>query len=836
MDINKYFNFDLSPFQQVAIQAIQDGKHCLVTAHTGSGKTVPAEFAIQYFTELGKKVIYTSPIKALSNQKLHDFRLKFPHISFGIVTGDIEDNKEAQVLIMTTEILANALVHRRRDSPQSEDLSPQNSIRFDMDYENDLAAVVFDEVHYISDPDRGVAWEQSMMSLPKHVLMIMLSATISNPNLLCNWIQDITGREVVLSPTTERVVPLTHYVYMPQYSDKVSKRFHPTLLTKVQQYEGRLTTIKRGEGSGFMMEQYSDVYNTLNRMTETTRVPNSLIDCITHLRKQNMLPALCFVFSRARTEELAHKVYNSCTVSLFGDEMKGVDIEGRIKKEARHLLSSKLPNFEDFMSNNDFQDLLKLLSRGIAYHHAGMLPIMRELVELLDGRGYVKLLFATETFAVGVNMPTKSVIFTSLEKRDNTGYRPLHPQEYTQMAGRAGRRGLDKVGHCVLLPEHLLGPNTMKSILSGSPPSIKSQYKVSYSLLINLLKDKSLSRGDLIEAARLHTLNSLTQPTQMSYANKLRDELRVLEQNVCAAEERLTHIRTPKEVLHQYFDAHKRLNSGLLRPKAVKQAKQEMLKLCSEHFHIERDLAITTNLTATKQAVLAKHEEIDLAEQYIVREISAVIDILLQTGLIEAYPICSDVLRLTKASHFASNIYESHPIGLSMFIKSAECEYFNSYQPIDIASMLAPLCDSGRKTNDDNDDMFLHLSKRRSSLNSNNETLEDCFNKAYSIEQEYLGGYLITQEYTVNKDFGPYATNWANASTREECMQVINSVQEELGMSIGDFVKTILKTLKLAKEIQSAASVTGDIILEQKCSQMPGLLLKHIVTNQSLYV
>jgi superfamily II RNA helicase len=198
---------------------------------------------------------------------------------------------------MTTEILANALINRH----QTNKCDGQSQNRFDMDYENDLAAVVFDEVHYISDPDRGVAWEQSMMSLPKHVLMVMLSATISNPTLLCQWLQGITGREVVLSPTTERVVPLTHYVYMPKHSDKISKKFQLSLLPKIQQYEGRLTTIKQGEGSGFMMEQYSDLYHTLNRMSETARFTNSLIDCVTHLRRQNMLPALCFVFSRAKT-------------------------------------------------------------------------------------------------------------------------------------------------------------------------------------------------------------------------------------------------------------------------------------------------------------------------------------------------------------------------------------------------------------------------------------------------------------------------------------------------------------------------------------------------------
>ena len=235
------FPFELSPFQVDAIEAIKKGDHCLVTAHTGSGKTVPAEFAIQYFTALGKRVIYTSPIKALSNP--YDFREKYPHISFGIVTGDIEDNKEAQVLIMTTEILSNSLLNRsmnarerkNRDRAETETEAESNPLRFDMDYENDLAAVVFDEVHYIGDAARGQAWEQSMMLLPTSVVYVMLSATIANPYILVNWVKNVTGKNVCLASTTERVVPLKHYVYTPQFPEKKLKSILPETQSQVNE-------------------------------------------------------------------------------------------------------------------------------------------------------------------------------------------------------------------------------------------------------------------------------------------------------------------------------------------------------------------------------------------------------------------------------------------------------------------------------------------------------------------------------------------------------------------------------------------------------------------------
>jgi ATP-dependent RNA helicase HelY len=185
-----YFSFNLSDFQKAAIESIVTGNHCLVTSSTGSGKTNSAEFAIEYFKKQGKKVIYTGPIKALCNQKLYDFRKKFPHISFGILTGDIKDNPEADVLIMTTEILRNTLFNKEIISKEKTTI--QNPLlSFEMDFDSELGAVVFDEIHYISDEDRGSVWEQSIILLPDHVQLIMLSATIQKPELFAKWIEDV---------------------------------------------------------------------------------------------------------------------------------------------------------------------------------------------------------------------------------------------------------------------------------------------------------------------------------------------------------------------------------------------------------------------------------------------------------------------------------------------------------------------------------------------------------------------------------------------------------------------------------------------------------------------
>ena len=220
---SQYFDkypFPLSSFQKFAIESIVEGNHILVTAHTGSGKTLPAEFAIEHFVSKGKKVIYTSPIKALSNQKFYEFTQKFPNISFGILTGDIKTNPEADVLIMTTEILMNTLYAKNRKEDVTINTNSTNLAMFEMDFDNELACVVFDEIHYINDQDRGRVWEETIMMLPRHVQMVMLSATLDSPEKFALWCEtrgqnDVKSDKIVyLTTTYERVVPLTHYSFI----------------------------------------------------------------------------------------------------------------------------------------------------------------------------------------------------------------------------------------------------------------------------------------------------------------------------------------------------------------------------------------------------------------------------------------------------------------------------------------------------------------------------------------------------------------------------------------------------------------------------------------------
>ena len=449
----KYFNnLALSDFQKWAIKSIVDGDNVLITAHTGSGKTLPAEFAIQHLISKGKKVIYTTPIKALSNQKLFDFRRKFPTISFGILTGDCKDNPEADVLIMTTEILRNTLFNKKiNEEGKNETKAP---LMFEMDFNTELGAVIFDEVHYINDPERGSVWEQSILMTPPQVQLVMLSATIDKPEVFASWIEteknnqaiqaNIPGKKMYLTPTYERVVPLTHYMWLSIHSNT----FHSAKKTPYEQKLNDLykTPIVISNSAGVFNDinyhKVNDVLDFINKKNTYTKRQFVLDELITYLNVNGMLPAICFVFSRKHVE-LAAKEITKC---LFE---KDSGISAMIEKECRHIIMSKLPNYKEYTTLPEYLELVALLEKGIAIHHAGMIPVLREMVELLFEKGFIKLLFATETFAVGINMPTKTVIFSGLTKYNGSTMRYLYPSEYIQMAGRAGRRGIDAIGHVI---------------------------------------------------------------------------------------------------------------------------------------------------------------------------------------------------------------------------------------------------------------------------------------------------------------------------------------------------------------------------------------------------
>ncbi|KAJ1434062.1 P-loop containing nucleoside triphosphate hydrolase protein, partial [Ochromonadaceae sp. CCMP2298] len=433
------FDFPLSDFQKYAIEAIVKKQHVLITAHTGSGKTLPAEFAIDYLVKKGKKLIYTCPIKALSNQKFYDFSKKFPHITFGLFTGDIKTNPGADVLIMTTEILMNTLFAKGSASDQAPRL------QFDMDFENELAAVVFDEIHYINDADRGQVWEKTILMLPSHVQMIMLSATIDNPVRFARWCEQQKGsnKQVYLSSTNHRVVPLTHYSFLAAGESTLKQIKDKQMQQYIRNKCNNIQCIQTKDGE-FQEDTYRDLMKTTDWLLSNkvfSKRKSVLNDLTSFLRDNDMLPAIGFVFSRKQVEQCARDI----TTTLLEDDNKQ---PYTIQRECDQILR-RLPNHLEYSQLPEYIELVSFLEKGVGIHHSGMIPILREMVELCISKNYIKVLFATESFAIGLDCPIKTAIFLSVKKFDGNGERDLHPHEYTQMAGRAGRRGIDNVGYVV---------------------------------------------------------------------------------------------------------------------------------------------------------------------------------------------------------------------------------------------------------------------------------------------------------------------------------------------------------------------------------------------------
>jgi len=376
-EISEYFKrfpMELSLFQKFAIEAIVKEQHSLSCVPTGSGKTLPALFAIEYFTGLGKRVIYTSPIKALSNQKFYEFSQKFPDISFGILTGDNKINPTANVLIMTAEILQHKLQMRKMVSL---DKYKDDEIDFD-----EVGCVINDEIHMINDEDRGHVWENIILSLPSHIPMVLLSATLDQPEKFGEWIEKTNPtKQVYLAESHKRHVPLLHYAFtvVPK---QIFRNVNNETKSEINQTIQKFIPIQDENGT-FLNENYEKV-NKINELLwkHNLRVNRTslLNDLCKKMVEKEMFPAVCFLLSKKQIDIMANEI----TTEILPFDSK---VAYTIDKECDLFLRRKLTNFQEFFNLSEYDSLKKILRKGIATHHSGMIPILRELVELLFEKG-----------------------------------------------------------------------------------------------------------------------------------------------------------------------------------------------------------------------------------------------------------------------------------------------------------------------------------------------------------------------------------------------------------------------------------------------------------------
>jgi superfamily II RNA helicase len=818
------FSFPLSDFQKYAIQSIVEGNHVLVTAHTGSGKTLPAEFAIRHFAQKGKKLIYTSPIKALSNQKFHDFTQKFPDISFGLFTGDIKTNPDADVLIMTTEILMNYLFTSLNKN--TDDIAKQQTtLQFDIDVQNDLGCVVFDEVHYINDADRGQVWEKTILMLPTHVQMVMLSATIDNPAGFAKWCErgdeSENRKQVYLASTNHRVVPLTHYAFLTSV-ESIFKHVKDKVTQKeIKDATNKLLLLQDANGQ-FSQPTYDKVnkieklYKINRQFIKRKHVLNQLSQ---YLRDNEMLPAIAFVFSRKQVETCADDI----TVPLLEFDSK---VGYTVRRECEQIVR-KLPNHQEYLDLPEYNHLVSLLEKGIGIHHSGMIPILREIVELMISKKYIKLLFATESFAIGLDCPIKTAIFTNVMKFDGHGERYLHAHEYTQMAGRAGRRGIDTLGYVVHCNNLFSLPSAYeyRQIMGGVPQKLVSKYHISYSLIFNLLKNgQKCNFHCFSEKSMVH--KEIQQSVKSQYADIEAIQLKIDSVN--------TKTKTPIDMCNMYIEQEKLYKNGSNNVR--KRADKEMKRLKSEYNNIDTDIMQIKRLNELNSECDRMKYDAEFTQQYILSQTAKVCKILIEDGFIccSNESMCfiyvpTNTYELTKIGQIASNIAEIHPLIITRLLEPWNYfENFTHKQIIGLFSCFADikLPDDSRCNYPDSEDIF---------LNNRIKEVATMYSQYDGIEGEK--DIRTGIDYNVlNYDLIDIAMKWCDCQNETDCRVFIENEVKQYSISIGDFTKAMLKIATITREWMTVFEQLGYVETLHKLSMIEPMILKYVMTSQSLYV
>jgi len=812
---HEMYEYPLHDFQKWALKGIVDGNHVLVCAPTGSGKTLPGEFALNYFHTKGKRTIYTSPIKALSNEKFYNFTRKYPHLSVGLITGDIKCNPEADILIMTTEILLNKLYQVKSNSP-----APSSSISFEMDIEQELGCVVFDEIHFINDESRGHVWEQSIMMLPPQVQMIGLSATLDDPAKFAYWLENrgsstkFSDKEVFLTQKQVRAVPLIHYSFITA-TNGVNKHIKDkSLQNEIRSAIDKPFVIQDANGV-FNDAQYQSTTKVLKLFEKNDiRVKRQhVLNKVTeYLVEKEMLPALCYVFSRKQLEKCAEEL----TTNLLEFDSK---VPYTVDRECEQIIR-KLPNFEEYLHLPEYVNTVKLLRKGVGIHHAGLMPILREMTELLFARGFIKILFCTETMSVGINLPVKTTIFTDVNKFNGEINRMLYSHEYTQAAGRAGRLGLDTVGHVIHLNNLFRNVESVgyKAMMNGKPQTLSSKFKISYNLLLNLL---DIGDNNLVNfAGRSMVTGDLDNQMKAIYykittANTELDNMKLSS----------SHLRTPGEIIEEYIELEKNIKFAVNKKR--KEMDRQIQNIRDNNKFIDQDKNTYQKISVKKNDIASLQKQFDSLNSYIESGVYNVLQLLKDEGFVDGDFSDESTLKLSLKGKIASQLREVHCLVFAKILEDNLINHLSSKQLVGLFSIFTNITvqddfkDHSPKTDDN---------ELQNIVKTVTKMYED-----YSVKETSLKintGF----EYNIHYDLLNYVEKWCDCQDVESCKLVLQHMNEEKQIFLGEFVKALLKINNISGEMEKIAEMTGNISFLSKLKEIQNMTLKYVVTNQSLYV
>uniref|UniRef100_A0A6C0L0U8 Helicase n=1 Tax=viral metagenome TaxID=1070528 RepID=A0A6C0L0U8_9ZZZZ len=790
------YPYPLDPFQQHAVAAIHREENVLVTAKTGSGKTLVGEYQIHYSLAKGRRVFYTTPIKSLSNQKFHDLKKIFP--SVGILTGDIKFKPDAQVVIMTTEILRNML-YKRKASTASLGISSNISL-------DDLDAVVFDEVHYINNPQRGKVWEETLILLPPEIRLILLSATLSAPEAFATWIGDLKQKPCVLISTLYRIVPLTHYVLrgdemvcIMDAKDKYEDSMYRGWLNWRDGVQGASDKFKqkvkdaRAGGTEGAIDGKVVVESFLHQMNST----------INMLSEKSLLPALFFVFSRKQCEQYAKKIESTL-------------IDSSDAAAVKHIIEFHLHRYESVKNTYQYTVISELLMRGIAYHHSGLMPLLKEIIEILFARGLVKVLFCTETFAVGINMPTKTAVFLDYHKFDDNsrGQRCLFTDEYLQMAGRAGRRGIDKVGTVLYLPQRKPAfPEEVKGMMSGSTRAIQSRMDFHYDFLL-----KTMQSGELRWLSILK--DSYWYKQRMVIRDMLVKEQKILEDDVVKTRGLISE--TDYAELKERADLEEQIKTSVNAKKKAAQKRLVTWQAAHEGPRWTSAWQLLPQLMRLEQAVESKKADIASCEE-ISSTVEPRLQFLVEAGFLKDVTDATTISKenLTLRGILATEVNESHSL------LTAEVYVQDLMKDFDAELILCVLAAFVNEKMDSGAALTVEQLRVPQKIKDMLYTIDGVAKKFQEIESAC--GIPYDNYWDLNTAWIEPLWRWLQGDTAPYlCLNY--------GMYEGNLTRTILRMGNIADEWIALATYCEHTEMVQRMTTIKEKLLREIVISDSLYL
>ena len=534
-----------------------------------------------------------------------------------------------------------------------------------------------------------------------------------------------------------------------------------------------------------------------------------------------MLPAIVFVFSRKHVEQCAHEI----TVPLLEDDSK----VGYIVRRECEQIVRRLPNCHEYLELPEYNELVGLLEKGIGIHHSGMIPILREIVELMISKKYIKVLFATESFAIGLDCPIKTPVFSALKKFDGRTDRPLHSHEYTQMAGRAGRRGIDTIGYVVHCNNLFDVPSVLdyKAMLSGKPQALISKFRIHYSLILNLLKRNGQADVDYLVD---FTKNSMIQNELVSASSSQIKTITDMESIVGDKSDKLSKsLRSPIHECNKYILLEAQVKTAVNKKR--KDIEREMAKMTEEFRYLKQDIVLVRELDTTKDDLDRAKGQLEYLSSYLHKQVEHVCAILLERGFINMVDAENHIaFDLTIKGQLASSIAEIHPLVFAdVYEKWSGFSEWSVDQIIGLITSFTDIkvAEEFRRDRPNCQDGFI---KRRL------EEMVDLYRDYEDFEIDRHMETGIDYQNSLNFDITDFVLQWIDCTTEQECKYFIQQVISEKGISVGDYSKAMMKIGAVAKEWANVCEIMGNVELLHKLSHVDEKILKYVTTSQSLYV